>query len=498
MGPKQTKSFKSTSTGNHKSSSSMKVTSHLQETIQCPFCNTIFDKAYTFKQVNAHLKSCGFECFSTDEVCDLYTGNNDNTEPNENFLYLRIQNYVTNKSKFFTIPPSNKANAFENKVVELKSEISQRKISWQEGCCQLNLTRQNFLYQSMEQIEQINIFKELKINFKGEVSYDAGGLLREWFTIVFESLLNKNRQLFLGNERDDSDYSFSINPLLLETKSNFKYFNFIGKLLGKALLDNITINLCFNKVIYKLIVEEEVQFNDLIFIDKSLYHSLSNLKSMSNDRNFDIESLALFYVIDMNIPGKTNQISVDLKKNGRNEQVTKIEDYIQSRIDFILGSIAVFTNEIKKGMFSILPKEIITIFTADELELLLNGRPFIDVDEWKEYTNYKPPIYPTHPLIENFWEILQNLSQKKLSNFLQFCTGSSRVPIGGFSELESNRGEISRFTIEMVPYKQNQKNFIKAHTCFNRIEVPSFPTKELLQEAIEFVCQCEIFGFGID
>ena len=100
MGPKQTKSFKSTSTGNHKSSSAMKVTSHLQETIQCPFCNTIFEKAYTFKQVNAHLKGSGFECFSTDEVCDLYTGNNDNTEPNENFLYLRIQNYVTNKSKF--------------------------------------------------------------------------------------------------------------------------------------------------------------------------------------------------------------------------------------------------------------------------------------------------------------------------------------------------------------------------------------------------------------
>lgn len=498
MGSKQTKSSKSTSTGNHKSNSAMKVTSHLQETIQCPFCNVVFNQANTFKQVNSHLKNCGFECFSTEEVCDLYTGNNESTGPNENFLFLRIQNYLSNKSKYFSTPLANKSNTFENKVSELKSEISIRKISWQEGCCQLNLTRQNFLYQSMEQIEKINIFKELKINFKGEVSYDAGGLLREWFTIVFESLLNKNRQLFLGSEKDDSDYSFSINPLLLETKTNLRYFNFIGKLLGKALLDNITINLCFNKVIYKLIVEEEVKFNDLIFIDKTLYHSLSNLKSMLNERNFDIESLALFYVIDMAIPGKTNQISVDLKENGRNEQVTELEDYIQSRIDFILGSIAVFTDEIKKGMFSIIPKEIITIFTADELELLLNGRPFIDVEEWKEFTNYKPPVYPSHPLIQNFWEILQNLSQKKLSNFLQFWTGSSRVPIGGFSDLESNRGEISRFTIEIVPYKQNQKNFIKAHTCFNRIEVPSFPSKKLLEEAIEFVCQCEIFRFGID
>lgn len=46
------------------------------------------------------------------------------------------------------------------------------------------------------------------------------------------------------------------------------YFGLIGKLIAKALLENITINLCFNKLIYKILLNEKVTFDDLIFINK--------------------------------------------------------------------------------------------------------------------------------------------------------------------------------------------------------------------------------------
>jgi hypothetical protein len=45
-------------------------------------------------------------------------------------------------------------------------------------------------------------------------------------------------------------------------------FFFIGKIIAKALLDNLTINACFNKLIYKILLEEKIIFDDLIFIDK--------------------------------------------------------------------------------------------------------------------------------------------------------------------------------------------------------------------------------------
>ena len=30
--------------------------------------------------------------------------------------------------------------------------------------------------------------------------------------------------------------------------------------------------------------------------------------------------------------------------------------------------------------------KVLEIFTADELELIINGKPYIDLDEWKTYT----------------------------------------------------------------------------------------------------------------
>ena len=42
--------------------------------------------------------------------------------------------------------------------------------------------------ESLIQINDINIFKEWKVNFIGETNYDAGGIMREWFTTLFQTL----------------------------------------------------------------------------------------------------------------------------------------------------------------------------------------------------------------------------------------------------------------------------------------------------------------------
>ena len=41
-------------------------------------------------------------------------------------------------------------------------------------------------------------------------------------------------------------------------------------------------------------------------------------------------------------------------------------------------------------------------------------------------------------------------------------------------------------------------NFIKAHTCFNRIDMPCYPNKNELEEALRFVSEQEMWGFGIE
>lgn len=116
----------------------------------------------------------------------------------------------------------------------------------------------------------------------------------------------------------------------------------------------------------------------------------------------------------------------------------------------------------------------------------------------ENFTEYKEPYNANHYIILWFWEIVSELSQKELSNLLLFSTGSGRVPLGGFEVLESNRGNIARFTIESIAYTKGCKNFIKAHTCFNRLDIPLFANKEELVEALKFITNNEILGFGID
>ena len=137
-------------------------------------------------------------------------------------------------------------------------------------------------------------------------------------------------------------------------------------------------------------------------------------------------------------------------------------------------------------------------FNSNELELLINGKPFIDITEWRNNTEYRGKYSKSSKVINWFWEALSAYPQESLSKFLQFSTGSSRVPIGGFAKLESNRGEISKFTIVSIAYNKNGHNFIKAHTCFNRIDLPIFKTKEQVSESIKYVMNNEIIGFGIE
>ena len=453
----------------------------------CPLCHNSFPSETSFKNFNHHLQTCGKEFLAINATSDIYLPNEDNTMNNE--LFERIFQYKKKKK----INIKNKQNElFEMKLFKFKEEIKKKKISWEKGYCQIDINRKNYVVESMKQIKKVDLYKELKINFVGEVSYDAGGILREWFTILFQNLEGEQLNLFIVS--DSQDFSYLINPFLKKTNKNLEYFNFIGKLIAKALLDNITINICFNKLIYKLILEEEITFEDLVFIDTPLYKSLKNLKDM-NYSNY--EDLGLFYSIEQK-DNKNNIHSFNLIHNGNEIPIKNIDDYINKRIEFMISQIEIFCEEIRKSLYTLIPKSIIEKLTSDELELIINGKPYIDIDEWKTYTQYREPYNKNSKVIIWFWEIMNTLNQNQLSNFLQFSTGSKRVPINGFAELESNRGNISRFTIVQIPYVSKNKNYIKAHTCFNRIELPNFPNKNLLKEAVEFIGNCQILGFGID
>ena len=393
----------------------------------------------------------------------------------------------------FELPPQEEIDrmAFEDKVSIFKTSLHKLKVDWRTGAEHLDINRDDIINLSINQFNAIDPYRELKINFNGEVNLDAGGLIREWLTVIFKELESEKEQLF--EKADTRDFSIKLKNELNVSQRNIEIFNFIGKIMAKALLENLTVNTCFNKYIYKIILDEKIEFKELIFIDQSLYHSLEKMKEMEN-----IDDLEIFFNIEYK-DSKGEIISEDLITNGKNIKVKKqnIDFYIEQRINNMIWKNRILLNEIKKGLFSIIPENLIKIFTAEQFELLLNGTPFIDVEDWRVNTTYNG-YFTNDKIIMDFWDIIIELPQDKLARLLQFCTGSSRVPIGGFRSLESNRGNKSPFCITKVEYENNGQNFIRAHTCFNRLNLPNFPTKEELQNGIDYILENEILGFGID
>ena len=469
---------------------------------QCPNCKIMFkySSQYYINLYNQHIGRC--RPYSSRINFQSYYSNS-NIASGQRPIRVNAYNQGLNNvldafglEKKKVLPRGKKDGTFEEKVDYLRFDISKKKIDFINGAEKININREKVLENSLEQFEKINPFKELKINFLGEESQDAGGLIREWLTILFNTILDKNTGLFERSDTDEIGYIVKKNINSSTEKLN-KYY-FIGKVLAKALLENLTVNCCFNKMIYQLILGEKIQLNDLVFIDKPLYNSMKHLVSMKDECGENIALCELYF--SYQYEGEDGGIyEEDLIENGNDILVTKdnLDLYIEKRIEFFTKSQLIGVNEIIKGINTIFPVDYLKIFTSDQLGLLINGTPFIDIDDWRMNTNYKN--YNDYDnVIVDFWDIISNLSQEELSNFLLFCTGSSRVPIGGFKSLESNRGQISKFEIVKTEYIAGKKNFLRAHTCFNRLDLPNFPDKNTLNEAIRFALENEVLGFGIE
>jgi len=99
----------------------------------------------------------------------------------------------------------------------------------------------------------------------GELSNDAGGMIREWMTVLISIFLSETTGLFTRCDTHEISYKIKEN-------SNQKYgfremFLFLGKLIGKSLFDRIPLNLCFAKTIYKNILNDSIELEDVKYLD---------------------------------------------------------------------------------------------------------------------------------------------------------------------------------------------------------------------------------------
>ena len=193
--------------------------------------------------------------------------------------------------------------------------------------------------------------------------------------------------------------------------------------------------------------------------------------------------------------------TIELIPGGKKIQITESNkgEYLELRVGWMCyNSVKQQLEALATGFFSVIPKGAVIDFSAEELEQIICGSSIIDLADWHRHTTYNLPYSETHKVIVWFWKALSEYTQPELSNFVKFCTGTGRIPIQGFAALESNRGELAKFAIHSTSFNAKANSYPKAHTCFNRLLLPLYPSFESLKKGMDFVVKNEVTGFGID
>ena len=97
-----------------------------------------------------------------------------------------------------------------------------------------------------------------------------------------------------------------------------------------------------------------------------------------------------------------------------------------------------------------------------------------DFEELEESTSYDGGYSRDHVVIRNFWEVVHSFDDTLKKKFLQFVTGSDRVPLGGLAKL--------KFMI--VKNGPDSDRLPTAHTCFNALLLCEYSTKEKLKDRL--------------
>ncbi|XP_042543591.1 E3 ubiquitin-protein ligase NEDD4 isoform X3 [Dipodomys spectabilis] len=376
-----------------------------------------------------------------------------------------------------------------------KYEFFRRKLKKQNDIpnkFEMKLRRTTVLEESYRRVMSVKRTDLLKarlwIEFDGEKGLDYGGVAREWFFLISKEMFNPYYGLFEYSATDN--YTLQINPNSgLCNEDHLSYFKFIGRVAGMAVYHGKLLDGFFIRPFYKMMLQKPITLHDMESVDGEYYNSLRWI--LENDPT----ELDLRFIIDEELFGQTHQHEL---KNGGSEIVVtnkNKKEYIYLVIQWrFVNRIQKQMSAFKEGFFELIPQDLIKIFDENELELLMCGLGDVDVNDWREHTKYKNGYCANHQVIQWFWKAVLMMDSEKRIRLLQFVTGTSRVPMNGFAELYGSNGPQS-FTVEQwgAPEK-----LPRAHTCFNRLDLPPYGSFEELWDKLQMAIE-NTQGFdGVD
>ncbi|ORY66710.1 HECT-domain-containing protein [Neocallimastix californiae] len=367
---------------------------------------------------------------------------------------------------------------------------------------EFSIRRTMILEDGFEQLGHLNTlqFKQtIRIKFISahgyeEAGIDQNGVFKEFLEELCKAAFDPALNLF----KTTTEGYCSPSPTSYIQENYLAIFEFIGKILGKALYEAIVIDFPFAQFFYAKLLSRFNTLDDLPSLDPQLYKNLTFLKHYEGN----CEDLGLTFTVDQDVFGKIS--SIDIKPGGSHINVTNENryQYIYLVADYMLNQQCKEQNRaFIKGFKSIISEKWLQMFSPAELQKLISGESVnIDINDLRKYAKYEGGYFDQHKTIRNLWSVLEGLSEKEKQLFLKFTTSCSKPPVGGFEYLNPP------LTIRYVPMDDDGNVEIKpfeafksvfglakdttrlptASTCFNLLKLPPYQKKSTLKEKLRY------------
>ncbi|XP_035222426.1 E3 ubiquitin-protein ligase HECW1-like isoform X2 [Stegodyphus dumicola] len=381
---------------------------------------------------------------------------------------------------------------FEAKLRNFYRKLESKGYGQGPGKMKLNIRRDHLLEDAFTKImaaSKKDLQKSrLYISFAGEEGLDYGGPSREFFFLLSRELFNPYYGLFEYSANDT--YTVQVSPMSAFVDNQHEWFRFSGRVLGLALVHQYLLDAFFTRPFYKALLRLPCSLSDLEYLDAEFHQSLLWLK----ENDISDMGLDLTFSVTEEVAGQI--VEKELKPNGKNIGVAERnkKEYIERMVKWRLErGVAEQTESLVKGFYEVVDPRLVSVFDARELELVIAGTAEIDICDWRKNTEYRSGYHDNHPVIQWFWLAIEKFDNERRLRLLQFVTGTSSVPYEGFAALRGSNGP-RRFCIEKWG---KPTSLPRAHTCFNRLDLPPYTTYEMLYEKLLLAVE-ESSTFGIE
>lgn len=382
----------------------------------------------------------------------------------------------------------DKVNFFQRELRHIHSKKPRTKTC-------LKITRHFILDSSLKATRNFSVSdwsKNFEVVFQDEEALDWGGPRREWFELICKTLFDTSNHLF--TRFSDNNQGLVHPNAERPAHLRLKMYEFAGRIVGKCLYESALggaykqlVRARFTRSFLAQIIGLRMNYKYFETDDQEFYKT-----KVCFILNNDVSEMDLVFAEEKYSKSGQLEKVVELISGGAQIAVTNENKmhYLNLLAQYRLASqVRDEVEHFLKGLNELVPENLLAIFDENELELLMCGTGDINVQDFKAHAVIVGGLWHfREKVMKWFWAVVSSFTQEELARLLQFTTGSSQLPPGGFNTLCPSFQIIAAPTHSTLP---------TAHTCFNQLCLPTYDSYEELHKMLKLAISEGSEGFGM-